>query len=90
MNPWLMAARPKTLVAAAAPVAVGSAVAHAAGGFRPDAALAALLGAAFIQIGTNLANDVFDAEKGADGPDRLGPTRVVSAGLLSARAVRAG
>jgi 1,4-dihydroxy-2-naphthoate octaprenyltransferase len=89
MNPWILAARPKTLVAAFAPVAVGTAVAHAAGGFRLDAALAALLGAALIQIGTNLANDVFDAEKGADGPDRLGPTRVVAAGLLPARAVRA-
>jgi 1,4-dihydroxy-2-naphthoate octaprenyltransferase len=90
MNAWILAARPKTLVAAVAPVAVGSAVAHAAGGFRLDAALAALLGAGLIQIGTNLANDVFDAEKGADGPDRLGPTRVVSSGLLPARAVRAG
>jgi 1,4-dihydroxy-2-naphthoate octaprenyltransferase len=90
VSPWILAARPKTLVAAAAPVAVGAAVAHAAGGFRPGPALAALLGAAFIQIGTNFANDVFDAEKGADGPDRLGPVRVVSAGLLSARAVRAG
>jgi 1,4-dihydroxy-2-naphthoate polyprenyltransferase len=86
---WVMACRPATLTAAVAPVAVGSACAQAAGRFRPGAALAALLGAALIQIGTNLANDVFDAEKGADGAARLGPTRVVAAGLLGAGEVRA-
>jgi 1,4-dihydroxy-2-naphthoate octaprenyltransferase len=85
--PWIAAVRPRTLVAAAAPVAVGTAVAHAAGGFRPGPAAGALLGAALIQIGTNLANDVADAATGADGPDRLGPVRVVAAGLLPARAV---
>jgi 1,4-dihydroxy-2-naphthoate octaprenyltransferase len=55
---------------------------------RWPAALAALVGALAIQIGTNFANDVFDAEKGADGPDRIGPTRAVSAGLISARAMK--
>jgi len=87
---WVMACRPATLGAAVVPVAVGSACAHAAGGVRWAAALCALAGALLIQIGTNLANDVFDAEKGADGADRLGPTRAVAAGLLSARQVRAG
>jgi 1,4-dihydroxy-2-naphthoate polyprenyltransferase len=85
---WILAARPATLTAAVAPVVVGSACAHAAGGFAPGPALAALLGAGWIQIGTNLANDVFDAEKGADGPDRLGPRRAVASGLLSAGQVR--
>lgn len=85
-----MAMRPATLTAAAAPVLVGTAAAHAAGGFRAGPALAALLGAFLLQIGANLANDVFDFEKGADTAERLGPTRVVQAGLLSARAVRAG
>jgi len=51
-------------------------------------ALAALVGAGFIQIGTNFANDYFDAKSGADNEDRLGPTRAVQAGLLSASAVR--
>jgi 1,4-dihydroxy-2-naphthoate octaprenyltransferase len=53
-----------------------------------SAALAALGGALAIQIGTNFANDVFDAERGADGPDRVGPVRAVSAGLISARAMK--
>ncbi|MBN8616678.1 MAG: 1,4-dihydroxy-2-naphthoate polyprenyltransferase [Deltaproteobacteria bacterium] len=85
---WLRAARPATLTAAVVPVLVGTAVAHATGGARWDTALAALLGACAIQIGTNFANDVFDAEKGADTEARLGPVRAVAAGLLSARAMR--
>jgi 1,4-dihydroxy-2-naphthoate polyprenyltransferase len=87
---WVMATRPATLTAGAAPVLVGTAAAHAVGSFRAGPALAALLGALLLQIGTNLANDLFDFEKGADTPDRLGPTRVVQAGLLSARSVRTG
>ncbi|MCB9563380.1 MAG: 1,4-dihydroxy-2-naphthoate polyprenyltransferase [Kofleriaceae bacterium] len=87
---WLLAARPATLTAAAAPVVVGTACAHAAGGVAAGPAAAALAGAALIQIGTNFANDVFDAEAGADGPDRLGPTRAVATGLLSAAQVRRG
>lgn len=87
---WLLAIRPKTLPAAVAPVAVGTACAHAIGGFRPLPALAALAGALLLQIASNLANDVFDYEKGTDTAERVGPTRVVQAGLLSASAVRAG
>lgn len=85
---WIRAARPATLTAALVPVMVGTAVAHATRGVRWDTALAALLGACAIQIGTNFANDVFDAEKGADTEARLGPVRAVAAGLLSARAMR--
>jgi len=83
-----MACRPATLSAAAVPVLVGSAVAHVEGGIRWGPALAALLGALLLQVGANLANDVFDYEKGADTAERLGPTRTVQSGLLSARAVR--
>jgi 1,4-dihydroxy-2-naphthoate octaprenyltransferase len=85
---WVMAARPATLAAGVVPVAVGTACAYAVDGFRFGPALAALFGAIMIQIGTNLANDVFDHEKGADTEERLGPTRVVQAGLLSGRVVR--
>lgn len=85
---WWMAARPATLAAAFVPVAVGSACAHQVGGFRAGPALAALFGAVMIQIGTNFANDVFDHEKGADTEARLGPTRVVQAGLLTPTQVR--
>ncbi len=87
---WLLAARPKTLPAAAAPVIVGTAVAIGEGVFSFWPALAALLGALLIQIGTNFANDVFDYKKGADTTDRLGPMRVTQAGLLLPRQVMAG
>ena len=85
---WLLAMRPRTLPAAATPVLVGSALAYTAGGFRLLPALAALVGALLLQIGSNFANDVFDFDKGADGPDRLGPTRAVAAGLVTPRAMR--
>ena len=87
---WVLAARPKTLPAASAPVLLGSACAAAAGGFRLHPALAALLGALLIQIGTNLWNDVADFERGTDTAARVGPTRVTQAGLLTPRQVRAG
>lgn len=87
---WVLAARPRTLAAAVAPVAVGTAVAAVRGGVHPGAALAALAGALWIQIGTNFANDVFDAEKGADGATRVGPARAVQRGLLSPAQMRAG
>jgi 1,4-dihydroxy-2-naphthoate octaprenyltransferase len=85
---WIGAARLRTLPAAVVPVAVGTAVAAASGGVAWGPALAALGGALAIQIGTNFANDVFDAERGADGPDRIGPVRAVSAGLISAAAMK--
>ena len=87
---WWLACRPKTLSAAVVPVMVGSAVAFKLEGFQAGPALAALVGALLIQIGSNLANDVFDYEQGADTGARLGPLRVVQAGLLSPRAVRLG
>lgn len=85
-----MAARPRTLPAAAAPVIVGSAVAWHEGMFQLGPALAALAGALLIQIGTNLANDVFDFQKGADTHERLGPVRVTQAGLLTPQQVFTG
>ncbi|HEU5077143.1 MAG TPA: 1,4-dihydroxy-2-naphthoate polyprenyltransferase [Polyangiaceae bacterium] len=87
---WWIACRPKTLSAAAVPVAVGSAVAYRLGGFVWQPALAALLGAVLLQIGSNFANDVFDFEKGADTHARLGPLRAVQAGLITPRAMRLG
>jgi 1,4-dihydroxy-2-naphthoate octaprenyltransferase len=85
---WLMAARPQTLPAAAAPVVVGSGVAAYDGVFAPLPALFALLGAALIQVGTNFANDYYDAVKGADTDDREGFTRVTAGGLIDAAAVK--
>jgi 1,4-dihydroxy-2-naphthoate octaprenyltransferase len=89
MRIWLMAARPRTLPAAIAPVLVGSAAAVEWAGElpRPWAFVAALIGSIFIQIGTNLANDYSDARRGADTADRLGPVRVTSAGLVAPQRV---
>jgi 1,4-dihydroxy-2-naphthoate octaprenyltransferase len=89
-SPWLLAIRPKTLPAAAAPVLVGSALAFYEGAFRLWPALACLLAALLLQIASNLANDVFDYEKGADQGERLGPTRVTQAGLLTPAQVKRG
>jgi 1,4-dihydroxy-2-naphthoate octaprenyltransferase len=88
LSAWIGAARLRTLPAAVVPVAVGTACAAASGGVALGPALAALAGALAIQIATNFANDVFDAERGADGPDRVGPVRAVSAGLISAAAMK--
>jgi 1,4-dihydroxy-2-naphthoate octaprenyltransferase len=79
---WLMAARPRTLPAAVAPVLVGTSLALGNGHFRPLAFVAALFGAVFIQVGTNLSNDYSDARRGADTEDRLGPVRVTAGGLV--------
>jgi 1,4-dihydroxy-2-naphthoate octaprenyltransferase len=79
---WLMAARLRTLPAAVAPVLVGTSLALGAGHFHPLAFVAALLGAIFIQVGTNLSNDYSDARRGADAEDRLGPVRVTAGGLV--------
>jgi 1,4-dihydroxy-2-naphthoate octaprenyltransferase len=89
MRIWLMAARPRTLPAAIAPVLVGTAAAVQWVGHLPrvGAFLAALVGSIFIQIGTNLANDYSDAIRGADTADRLGPVRVTSAGLVTPQRV---
>ena len=87
---WLLAARPKTLPAAIAPVVVGAAAALGEHSFAPLPALAALAGALLLQIGVNLANDYFDFGRGIDTPDRKGPVRVTQAGLIPPGQVRFG
>jgi len=87
---WLLAARPRTLPAAVAPVLVGTSLAIGEGTFRPLAFVCALVGSIFIQIGTNLSNDYSDARRGADTEDRLGPVRVTAGGLMPPRTVLLG
>jgi 1,4-dihydroxy-2-naphthoate octaprenyltransferase len=87
---WLLAARPRTLPAAVAPVLVGTALAGSEGTFRALPFAAALVGSVFIQIGTNLSNDYSDARRGADTEDRLGPVRVTAGGLMPPRHVLVG
>ena len=87
---WLLAARPRTLPAAIAPVLVGTALAGSEDIFRAGPFIAALVGSVFIQIGTNLSNDYSDARRGADTEDRLGPVRVTAGGLMPPRRVLVG
>ncbi len=88
---WWLAARPKTLTLAATPVIVGCALAFAdlasLSWFTAAATLAAAL---LIQIGTNLHNDAADFEKGADGPERLGPPRAAAQGWLRTGQIKRG
>lgn len=88
---WVGAARPRTLAAAVAPVAVGTAAAVDAGG--PEALVAWRAGAALVvalalQVAVNFANDAFDAEGGVDTAERIGPARAVAAGWVSAAAMK--
>ena len=85
---WWLASRPKTLLLALSPVAVGTAVAWEAGGARLGAALAALAGAMCLQVGANFVNDFADAESGADTEERQGPARAVQRGWLSSQQMR--
>jgi len=87
---WVVAARPRTLPAAVAPVLVGTALAGVEDVFHPLRFVAALVGSIFIQIGTNLSNDYSDARRGADTEDRLGPVRVTAGGLMPPRIVLVG
>jgi 1,4-dihydroxy-2-naphthoate polyprenyltransferase len=86
----MLAARVRTLPAAAAPVVVGAGAAIGAGHFAFFPAVAALAGALLLQIGANFANDLFDFLRGADTAARVGPMRVTQAGLLAPRQVRVG
>lgn len=88
---WFLACRPKTLSVSLSPVLVGTAIAwHDTHTLLWLPLLAAALGAAFIQIGTNLFNDVGDFLRGTDTPDRLGPRRATAEGWLQPGMVKAG
>lgn len=90
VSTWLLAARPATLWAAVVPVVVGTAAAQRDGDFRLPVLVLTLAASLLLQIGTNLANDVFDFERGADTGERRGPPRVTQTGLLSPGEVRRG
>ena len=87
MKHWLLAARPKTLLAALSPVAIGTQMAWVDSEFHLLAMLATLACAISIQVGTNFCNDYCDFHQGADTESRKGPTRAVQSGLISPRAM---
>jgi 1,4-dihydroxy-2-naphthoate octaprenyltransferase len=80
---WILASRPKTLLAAVVPVMVGSALAISHNQFTFIYSLVALLCSVLIQIGTNFTNDLYDHLKGADNKDRKGPERLLNSGLIT-------
>lgn len=83
LNSWLLASRPKTLLAAVVPVMVGSALAISMKKFLLPYSLIALLCSILIQIGTNFTNDLYDYLKGSDTIKRKGPRRVLASGLIT-------
>lgn len=87
---WVLAARPRTLTAAVAPVLAGSGLAAHHGVAAAGPAAAALVGAVLIQVATNLANDYYDYVRGGDTEARVGPVRVTQAGILAPAVVRRG
>jgi 1,4-dihydroxy-2-naphthoate polyprenyltransferase len=91
VNKWVAGARPRTLPAAIVPVAAGTAVAvgEAPGGIVWWRAVAALVVAVAVQVGTNYANDYSDGVRGADRPGaRTGPVRLVGSGLAAPATVK--
>ena len=84
---WVEGARPRTLPAAIAPVAIGTGLAMRADAFAPVLALLCLVVAVALQVGVNFANDYSDGVKGTDDR-RVGPVRLVGQGLASPGAVR--
>ena len=95
---WIHACRPKTLVAAVAPIALGGAVVVAYSGASDLWAdqvfvltLLSCLGFALcVQVACNFANDLGDSLRGADTSARIGPRRAVSAGDITPVAMRRG
>ena len=88
---WILAARPKTLAAALAPVLAGGWLASVVAGSADWKLLGLALGSCLaLQLATNLFNDAIDFQKGADDEHRSGPVRATQSGLLSIRQVLAG
>ena len=88
LRKWIIAIRPSTLFASISPVIMGISMAYADRVFHLPSALLALIGAIFIQTGTNLANDYYDFIHGVDGPDRIGPPRVTQMGLIKPESIK--
>jgi 1,4-dihydroxy-2-naphthoate octaprenyltransferase len=88
LRAWVLAARPRTLPAAIAPVCVGTALAVVAAPPRLDLIVACLAVALLLQVAANFANDLFDFEHGADTEARLGPPRAVQQGWIPASRMR--
>ena len=87
---WILAARPKTLAAAATPVLIGCSLAVADGAFQWIPAILCFLFAFSMQIDANFINDYYDYLKGSDREDRLGPERACAQGWITLPAMKKG
>ena len=87
---WILAARPKTLAAAATPVLLGCSLAYTDGHFQWIPALLCFLFAFSMQIDANFINDYYDYLKGSDREDRLGPERACAQGWITLSAMKKG
>ena len=88
LNSWVLASRPKTLLAGVVPVIVGSSLAISMNKFFLSYSLIALICSVLIQVGTNFTNDLYDYLKGSDTVKRKGPRRVLASGLISVKEMR--
>src|SRR5205814_4769174 len=93
---WLLlrATRLPFLSATVVPVGLGTAIAALHGAWHWWVFLLTLFGAAFVHLGLNVANDVFDTMSGADGANTTptqfsGGSRVIMYGLLTLKQMAA-
>lgn len=90
VDAWIIASRPRTLLAAVVPIVVGTSIAIYTRSFHPVAAFIALCCSILIQVGTNFVNDLYDFLRGTDKKERPGPQRAIASGILTHREMNIG
>jgi len=85
---WLLASRPKTLIASISPVLIGSALSASEHKLNISIFLASIVFALLIQIGTNFVNDYYDFKNGVDTSERKGPLRITASKLVTTKEIR--
>ena len=89
LDTWILASRPKTLLAAVVPVVTGTSIVSYETKVNIIAAGIALICSILIQVGTNFVNDLYDFLSGADNETRKGPTRALASGLITVNEMKA-
>lgn len=87
---WIQAFRLRTLPLSISGILVGSFIAYKNGFWDNGIFALAILTTLFLQILSNLANDLGDSQKGADNESRVGPKRAVQSGIISAKEMKVG
>lgn len=83
LSAWIGAFRLRTLPLALSTILLGSFLAASNGVFNFRTFLWAIITTLFLQILSNLANDLGDSLKGTDNDARIGPKRAVQSGAIS-------